>query len=274
MPSNGGTTGGGKGRVGWSTTLHVNGNIMEGNDTINADNWKGVKMDSSVSEWTKCERITDGVEVDGVIKPNNQYLDTHPVISQSVDAAYDEVLAYAGASHKRDSVDTRIVNDVINKTAPTGTNSGYGMVNFISDVGGFPEPDCGVKAADADNDGIPDDEEEKYGLDKDVYDSLTIGADGYTMLEKYTEALTVEEGKEKADKTAIREVIYTAQQLDEYDYTEESWENFSTELASAADVAATVYASQTELDEACARLSDAMSQLVEYNTCRRICVIL
>ncbi len=262
LPENGGTTGGGVGRIGWSTTLYASGNVMEGNKEITADNYKGIHPGSGVTDWIWCESISDGIYVDGVLKANDEYLDECPFITHDAMSAYGEVLKYAGASLKRDAIDERVINHVINGTAPTGSTSGYGLVDTPSDVGGFVTVSGGAKERDSDNDGIVDSAEESYGLDANIFDSLTITDDGYTVLEKYAESLAVHEGMEKADKTALREVIYSAQRMDKYGYSKETWSNMLTALEEAQECAAVVYTPQAEVDEAEYKLKNALSELV------------
>ena len=44
----------------------------------------------------------------------------------------------------------------------------------------------GTKKMDSDNDGMPDDFEDRYGLDKhDASDAMKIAANGYTNIENY-----------------------------------------------------------------------------------------
>jgi hypothetical protein len=51
-----------------STTLHVSGNVFEGRDDITEDNWNGVNtVKDKEMTWTKCESISDGITVDGVL---------------------------------------------------------------------------------------------------------------------------------------------------------------------------------------------------------------
>lgn len=261
LPENGGTTGGGVGRIGWSTTLYASGNVMEGNAGITEDNYKGIRPGSDVTDWIWCKDISDGIYVDGVLKANDEYLDEYPFITHDATAAYNEVLKYVGASLKRDAIDERIINNVINGTAPTGSVHGEGLVDTPDDVGGFATISGGAKERDTDNDGIVDSAEAKYGLNPELADSLTKADDGYTLLEKYAEELAVHEGMEKADKTALKERIYFAQRMDKYGYTKKSWNNMQSALEAAEEVAALVYAPQIDIDSAYYMIDNALSEL-------------
>lgn len=255
LPQNGGTTGAGKGKIGWSTTLFVDKNIIEGVDDVNENNWAGVKLNSDVGvwegSWIKCESIEDGIYVDGILKPNDEYIYDYPIITQAPEKAYGEIIKYAGASKVRDSVDVRVVNDVINKTAPTGSKSGLGLIDSPDDVGGFPVIMGGEKPIDSDNDGIPDYWEDKNGYNKfDFTDSVRIEKDGYTPLEKYCEDIIVPKGIVKADKSALTNEIYTALKIKRFGYTENSWLEFEKALREAQNTAGMVYPTKEEIDNA------------------------
>ncbi len=270
LPENGGTLGGGKGVRGWSATMYLEDNYIEGADDVTADNWKGIKIDLTVGSYEgsyiKCKNISDGVYVDGVLKANDEYLDEYPIITQNPNTAYNEVLKYAGTSIKRDSIDTRVVNDVINKTAPTGSISGLGFIDSPDDVGGFIVLDGGVKESDLDNDGIPDIWEEKNGLDKtNPHDSLKISEDSYTMLEKYGEELAVHNNETRADKSELRETIYSVLKMNKYDYSLKSWNDLQAVLNNAKETVSVVYANQIDIDIACENLKKAVASLKPEN---------
>ncbi|MBA7630544.1 hypothetical protein ES703_38067 [subsurface metagenome] len=94
--------------------------------------------------------------------------------------AYERVLAEAGATlPKQDAVDTRILNDVIYGTGK--------IINDEEEVGGWPELKSTEPPQDSDQDGMPDDWEERYGFDADDPADRNGDADGdsYTNLEEY-----------------------------------------------------------------------------------------
>ena len=123
--------------------------------------------------------------------------------------AYDRVLAYAGASLHRDWVDELVVNDTRNGGAScTGTSSATsklpGIIDSQDDLKqAFPDagddwsawPELKSEAAplDTDGDGMPDAWEDANGLDKNnASDGKTIGADGYSNLERYMNSIVAE----------------------------------------------------------------------------------
>lgn len=94
--------------------------------------------------------------------------------------AYKKVLADAGATlPKRDAVDTRVVNDVINGTGK--------IIDDEAEVGGWPKLKSTKPPIDTDHDGMPDDWELTKGLNPN--DSSDGGedrnGDGYTNVEEY-----------------------------------------------------------------------------------------
>ncbi|MBQ7708389.1 MAG: fibronectin type III domain-containing protein [Bacteroidales bacterium] len=109
------------------------------------------------------------------------YITTHPAST-----ALERVLAGAGASLKRDNVDSRICNDV--------KNTGGKIVNNMEDVQATYQSTwpvySGTKVTDTDGDGIPDAKEQEWGLNKDDASdgaAFTFDKDKkrYTNLEMY-----------------------------------------------------------------------------------------
>ncbi len=97
--------------------------------------------------------------------------------------AFERVLAKAGASKARDSVDERIVAGVRGRTGR--------LINSQRDVGGWPVLKGGPAWVDGDGDGMPDDWERARGFDpKDALDSAKDrDGDGFTNLEDWLNSL-------------------------------------------------------------------------------------
>jgi hypothetical protein len=97
--------------------------------------------------------------------------------------AFEKVLVSGGAVlPKRDPVDSRIVNDVLNR--------GGFIIDSQNEVGGWPELRSIPAPADTDRDGIPDDWERQNKLDPNNADDRNkVAGDGYTMLEKYMNSI-------------------------------------------------------------------------------------
>lgn len=104
-----------------------------------------------------------------------------PMPEQSALAAYDEVLAEAGATlPSRDSVDLRIVRDIRN-----GTGRIIEKELDLPPNQRWPRYHSLPAPGDSDEDGIPDDWEKQFGLDPHRADSMTIAAGGYARIEHY-----------------------------------------------------------------------------------------
>ncbi|WP_198661617.1 polysaccharide lyase family 1 protein [Lewinella sp. IMCC34183] len=166
---------------------YVAENVMEGNETVTADNWAG------------------GIQTD---LPTEQFRlykpwSAMPVAAHSAHEAYGVVLDSAGAVlPQRDGIDTRIVGDVRSGGATfegksyrrdhgeIGTERISGIIDTQQDVGGWPDLPIGPVPSDTDKDGMPDGWEDANGLDKhDSEDRNTLAPDGYTMLEKYLNSI-------------------------------------------------------------------------------------
>lgn len=155
---------------------YIAGNFFPESLAITANNWDGVQVEG-----------TDRTEVESKI-PIATYA------TQTFDAkkAYRQVLAYAGCSHVRDEVDTRIVEETRNGTAAfigkspyngEGKSKGYPKKGIIDNqldlkpedasANWSPWPTLASRPAplDTDNDGMPDDWEKARKLDHGVANS-------------------------------------------------------------------------------------------------------
>ena len=158
--------------------FYVDGNYMNNSTPVTNDNWLGIfpnpdtKSKSELMSRTEYEK---------------GFIVTSPALN-----AYDNVLAYAGASVKRDTVDKRIIMETSNGTYTyTGSNgSTNGLIDTQSDVGGWPVLNSLPAPVDSDHDGMPDDWENDNGLNPNLdTDRNNVAPDGYTMLEKYLNSL-------------------------------------------------------------------------------------
>jgi hypothetical protein len=103
---------------------------------------------------------------------------------ETAEEAYRQVVAGAGCSLHRDSVDARLIADAtsLGKLGKT--------VNDPAEMGGFGMIAGGPVAKDSDGDGIPDEWEAAHGMNpNDPADAKTVNADGYTGLEVYLNEL-------------------------------------------------------------------------------------
>ena len=147
----------------------VGENVVEGSPEVTKDNWLGIYGD-------KYKKLTEP-------------WDALPIQQEPAEAALKSVLAAAGCSlPKRDSIDSRIVEEV---RAGTATHGKQGIITTPADVGGWPQLKSAVAPVDTDNDGMPDAWEKAHGLDaSDATDAIADrDADGYTNVEEYINSL-------------------------------------------------------------------------------------
>lgn len=174
-------------------TMYVNGNYHAGDyaTEINSDNWKGIYLHdgtgiSNAGSWKSTSILP--IKADDTTPC---YTTTH-----SAAAAFEQVVAWAGASLRRDGVDSRIAGEVKSGivTYKSGSNgSKNGIIDSHTDVGSWPNLSATsneiAERTDSDGDGIPDTWEQEWGLNKgNAGDgaATTLDANGlYTNLEVY-----------------------------------------------------------------------------------------
>lgn len=148
-------------------SFYLADNYMFGSSSVTADNWSGVILDSKGSA-----KMSD-------CKSSTRHSTPYSLPSETATEAYEKVLAKAGCSFHRDAIDSRIVEEVKNgiSTYKGSNGSTGGLIDTPSDVGGYPDYTLGYKRADingnelmdSDSDGISDDFEDKFGLDKNNF---------------------------------------------------------------------------------------------------------
>lgn len=176
----------------------VDGNIVEGNAKVTADNWAGGVQPA-------------GIEGEQAIRDTLQVKAPFPMpyISRILSAqkAYRYVLENVGAiKPRRDAVDARIIGSVLTgNSSHTDTATPHvspyvkrrlpddsykqGIITDPQQVGGLPRY-TGTPYQDKDHDGIPDDWERAHGLDPtDPADAAQIREDGYMNIEWYFNSL-------------------------------------------------------------------------------------
>jgi hypothetical protein len=188
--------------------FYLKGNYMDGDTGVTNNNWNGVVAQYTAFRWATAV-ASDSFAVPAI--KNNTPQD-----------AYALVLANAGAKlPKRDTIDSRIVLEVANRTATykghthyyekahsLDTSVAHGIIDSQSDVGGWPTYNTAPPPVDSDNDGMPDDWEIAHGLNSnDATDRNKIDtATGYTMLEVYLNTLT---GELSSTTTSVAETPST-----------------------------------------------------------------
>ena len=199
---------------GMTSRYYISGNTTlttAGVKTANKD-WAGVSYDSGVryqgSEvYSKDANNMYSADVPSITYAGSRYVQIRMeteapkgyITTHTADKAYEKVLAYVGASYNRDDVDARYVSETTNGTATyTGSVTGKkGIIDVVADVNGYTEENFGTGAwpegYDTDGDGIPDEWENRWGLDpNDATDAkkFTMDPNGYyTNLEMYANSL-------------------------------------------------------------------------------------
>lgn len=140
---------------------HIVGNVVEGNQQINNDNWQGVKIKGGATQ----EDIT-------MAAPKKMF-------GEPAEAAFRSVVGKQGVgAWPLDKVDQRVLKDVLSRSGK--------IINSQQEVGGWPNLKQGKVAKDSDGDGVPDRWEQRNGMDKNnPADGAILRADGYSNLEHY-----------------------------------------------------------------------------------------
>ena len=170
---------------------YVTGNVNSKYDEVTTDNWTyGMynQIDDSKVDYTYTQETKDTMRINQPIPYG--FVTTHKALK-----AFDKVVAYGGASYKRDSHDTYIAEDVEKGTAKySGVGQeGKGFINNQDEAGGWPELNSETAPADSDGDGMPDAWETEHGLNPtNANDANLYNLDShryYTNLEVYCNSL-------------------------------------------------------------------------------------
>lgn len=174
--------------------IYLAGNFVDSYPNVTASNWRGIAP-------------AGGGPADTASIKVEQPFPVAPIDTESAQEAYTHVLARAGASLPlRDTLDERLVNDVLQRTGrlidvqggfPHGTP-------YAETVNAWPTLTPGHPPADSDADGMPDLWELEIGLNpNDATDRSGIAPNGYTNLENYLNGLTAVNLGENADYDLI-----------------------------------------------------------------------
>lgn len=161
--------------------------------------------------------VAENVLKERAVSDHCDFTKYRTISEHTAESAFDAVLSFAGTSHQRDIIDTEVVEDVKNGTAKyKGSKTGdVGLIDTQADVqngrlSAWPLLQ-GEKAADTDDDGIPDEWELKQGLNpNDASDAVTYSLDKkgyYTNLEVYANGIVEENVKaqRKGAKKSFKE---------------------------------------------------------------------
>jgi len=163
--------------------MFADGNFMWGFPGISNNNWAG-----------GIDFTDDGDASETTLRANQPFV-VAPVNTQPAEEAFELVLQGAGASLSRDSVDSRIVQEIRTGTAKFGNSfrgGGNGIIDSQADVGGWPELKSSPAPDDTDGDGMPDSWELERGLNPHNAADGPVDSDhdGYTNVEDFLNSLT------------------------------------------------------------------------------------
>lgn len=204
--------------MGYCSRYYISGNyVTAANDKAENYDWKGVIYDGGtyLIDGERC--IPDEKHLYGNVTyyknaknedcvriKLDEPVESGKVTTHTAQNAYEQVLAYAGASLYRDAVDARYMKEAADGTTTyTGsaqkTGDGKvithlpGIIDFVKDQGDYTlEANSHPKSFDTDGDGMPDEWEKANGLDPEKDDSAeyTLDKHGfYTNVEVYCNSL-------------------------------------------------------------------------------------
>lgn len=216
--------------TGMTSRYYLTGNVIEGNNSVNNDNWKGVSFDNGVftidgekysidskhyyGSGVEYKKNTKGEDCVSIKLDESEAAPIGDITTHSASAAFSKVLTYAGASLYRDEVDARYMEEAQNGTCTyKGSATEYvksgktysctptpGRIDLVSDVNGYTEENfpTGSRPAnwDTDQDGMPDEWETANGLNPDdANDAKAYTLDSrswYTNVEVYANSIVEE----------------------------------------------------------------------------------
>ena len=158
---------------------HVDGNYVDGNPDITKNNWNGVDVEKGT--------VND-------VRVTSSAFQLITVNTQSAKDAYESVLKNVGAVlPKRDTLDERIIRDVINRAGgmiDVQGNYPHGTA-YEQTINAWPGLKSSPAPKDSDNDGMPDEWETKKGLNpNDASDASAYKIHKYyTNIEAYINSL-------------------------------------------------------------------------------------
>ncbi len=160
--------------------IYADGNYVDGYPNVTSRNWLGIAMSGG--------NYNDTIQ-SKVLAPH----DISPYTLESATDAYQSVLANAGATlPRRDTLDRRILNDVIWRTGRIiDVQGGYPHgTPFDQTISAWPVLKSKPAPTDTDNDGMPDAWETANGLNPaNAADRQAIAPNGYTNLENYLNSI-------------------------------------------------------------------------------------
>jgi hypothetical protein len=187
----------------WDVMWHVwgkyfvDGNVNTKYNKVTADNWAyGMYNQIGDNDNTYTKTTRDTIRLSQPVPFVN-------TTTHTAETACERVLAYAGASLRRDAVDAVMVSDARNGTATyTGSGCAAGLINSQDDLcpadapadwTPWPALSQGEVPVDTDQDGMPDEWETAHGLNpNDKTDGKAVADNSYTNVENYINSLVAD----------------------------------------------------------------------------------
>ncbi len=134
--------------------FYIEGNYVDGSQAVSKNNWLGIDMGNGGSDADKRSAIV-----------NIPFPTEKMIIDPPLDA-FLSVTKWVGASFRRDTMDIRIINDLLNnKSRFVDVQGGFPHgTAYIKTVNAWPYLQCLPALKDTDGDGMPDDWEKTNGL--------------------------------------------------------------------------------------------------------------
>lgn len=174
----------------------IEGNYNPTYTGINDNNWDGVVINTS--------SLIGGKPSKSDLKSETEQGETPLLHQHTAEGCFLPVINYAGCSHRRDAIDSRLATECRTGTTTykgASANKG-GIIDKLEDLmpadagsdwSPWPELKSTTPLADSDNDGMPDNWEISNGLDpENAEDRNNRNDEGYTMLEVYLNSLVAD----------------------------------------------------------------------------------
>lgn len=174
----------------------IEGNYNSTYTGINDNNWDGVVINTS--------SLIGGKPSKSDLKSETEQGETPLLHQHTAEGCFLPVINYAGCSHRRDAIDSRLATECRTGTTTykgASANKG-GIIDKLEDLmpadagsdwSPWPELKSTTPLADSDNDGMPDNWEISNGLDpENAEDRNNRNDEGYTMLEVYLNSLVAD----------------------------------------------------------------------------------
>lgn len=161
-------------------TFYVNGNYVDGNERVSKNNRLGIDFDRKLSDAQTMNAVA-----------SNPF-ESLPINVQDAKAAYFSVLNQVGASYKRDTMDQRIIDEVVNRKGAIIDVQGHYPhgTPYEKTIQAWPFLQSKPAPIDTDNDGMPDAWEIKMGLAPNKLDDKNYGlSKQFTNIEVYLNSL-------------------------------------------------------------------------------------